>query len=76
MHQMHQPESAHKLFQFLTFPHTPDQKGLSSITLMPRNAPDTAGRWRVWLWIEGQPDVQGKLLWDRKIEEVRTSDCL
>lgn len=42
---------------------------------MPRNAPDTAGRWRVWLWIEGQPDVQGKLIWDRKIEEVRTSDC-
>ena len=32
---------------------------------MPLNAEDTAGRFRVWLFLEGKPPV---LVWDRKVE--------
>lgn len=64
---------------FLTFPPSPDSStGLSSISLVPRNAPETGGRFRVWLLRHAaQRDAQGKekakwrgweLVWDRKIE--------
>ncbi|KAI0356611.1 hypothetical protein OH77DRAFT_1401029 [Trametes cingulata] len=46
---------------FLTFP-TP---ALKSITILPLNAEDTAGRFRVWLFLDGKPPV---LVWDRKVE--------
>ncbi|KAI9001222.1 Rdx family-domain-containing protein [Trametes punicea] len=46
---------------FLTFP-TP---ALRSITIMPLNAEDTAGRFRVWLFLDDKPPV---LVWDRKVE--------
>ena len=32
---------------------------------MPLNAEDTAGRFRVWLFLDGKPPV---LVWDRKVE--------
>ena len=56
---------------FLTFPRSTDPAapGLSSITLLPRNAPETGGRWRVWLFMDALSP--GQLVWDRKIEEVR-----
>ncbi|BGP36355.1 hypothetical protein JCM10450v2_000254 [Rhodotorula kratochvilovae] len=70
---------------FLTFPPAADPSappGLRSITLVPRNAPETGGRFRVWLLryrsIEEEfEDTVGKgkekwngweLVWDRKIE--------
>ncbi|KAI0676891.1 Rdx family-domain-containing protein [Trametes maxima] len=46
---------------FLTFP-TP---AIKSITVMPLNAEDTGGRFRVWLYLDGQPPT---LVWDRKVE--------
>ncbi|KAI0723350.1 Rdx family-domain-containing protein [Earliella scabrosa] len=46
---------------FLTFP-TPAVK---AINIMPLNAEDTAGRFRVWLFLDGKPPV---LVWDRKVE--------
>ncbi|BGO94788.1 hypothetical protein NBRC10512_005393 [Rhodotorula toruloides] len=64
---------------FLTFPpSTHSSTGLRSISLVPRNAPETGGRFRVWLLRDtAQRDAQGKekekwrgweLVWDRKIE--------
>lgn len=58
----------------LTFPTT-SPKGLKAITVVPRTAEDTGGRFRVWLYREA--DVVGErgerckgaeLVWDRKIE--------
>ncbi|KAI0751384.1 hypothetical protein C8Q80DRAFT_1098709 [Daedaleopsis nitida] len=46
---------------FLTFP-TP---ALRAVNIMPLNAEDTAGRFRVWLFLDNQPPV---LVWDRKVE--------
>ena len=46
---------------FLTFP-TPL---IRAINIMPLNAEDTAGRFRVWLFLDGKPPV---LAWDRKVE--------
>ncbi|WVO21004.1 uncharacterized protein IAS62_002306 [Cryptococcus decagattii] len=47
---------------FLTFPNPI----LRSITLMPLNAPETGGRFRVWVDVgKGKGD---KLVWDRKTE--------
>ncbi|BGP28537.1 hypothetical protein JCM10296v2_000273 [Rhodotorula toruloides] len=64
---------------FLTFPPAHDSStGLRSISLVPRNAPETGGRFRVWLLRDAaQRDEQRKgkekwrgweLVWDRKIE--------
>lgn len=64
---------------FLTFPPAlPDpsldsspstSRGLRAITLLPRNDPSTAGRFRVWLHDDGDTDEQGPaLVWDRKAE--------
>jgi len=47
---------------FLTFP----PPTISSITLIPLQREDTAGRFRVWLTISGSTSPE--LLWDRKIE--------
>ncbi|TEB35446.1 hypothetical protein FA13DRAFT_1811155 [Coprinellus micaceus] len=47
---------------FLTFP----PPAVGSISLIPLNAEDTAGRFRVWLSIPGQ--AQPILAWDRKVE--------
>ena len=61
---------------FLTFPpnldtaSNTDAPGLKAITLVPRNAPETGGRFRVWL-MRPRPDsaLRGwELVWDRKIE--------
>ncbi|TRM68304.1 Rdx family-domain-containing protein [Schizophyllum amplum] len=46
---------------FLTFP----PPNVTSITLIPRNTEETAGRFRVWLLSSSEPP---KLMWDRKIE--------
>jgi hypothetical protein len=59
--------------QFLTFPNTEQTPGLLSIALLPRDAPDTAGRWRVWLWLDGDGE-EGRLVWDRKTEGVRVAN--
>ncbi|KAM0753394.1 hypothetical protein T439DRAFT_324034 [Meredithblackwellia eburnea MCA 4105] len=73
---------------FLTFPPTSTasesgeltSSGLKAITLLPRSAPETAGRFRVWLYryrtIEqefeesvGKESWDGaELVWDRKVE--------
>ncbi|GAA5907964.1 hypothetical protein JCM8208_004009 [Rhodotorula glutinis] len=67
---------------FLTFPPGVDSSsppGLRAITLVPRNTPETGGRFRVWLRPPAPPSVdtagKGKerwngweLVWDRKIE--------
>jgi predicted Rdx family selenoprotein len=45
---------------FLSFP----PPTIASITLFPRNAEDTAGRFRVWVTAQGEQ----KLVWDRKTE--------
>ena len=45
----------------LTFP----PPTLVSVTLVPLNAPETGGRFRVWLLLENDNPV---LLWDRKSE--------
>ncbi|KAF9485370.1 hypothetical protein BDN70DRAFT_848198 [Pholiota conissans] len=47
---------------FLTF--TPPTIG--SITLIPLNTDETAGRFRVWLSVPGSEQAQ--LMWDRKVE--------
>ncbi|KAI0049576.1 hypothetical protein FA95DRAFT_1556664 [Auriscalpium vulgare] len=47
---------------FLTFP----SPILRSITILPLNADDTTGRFRVWLTYDGEP--QPILIWDRKVE--------
>ncbi|KAL1723582.1 Rdx family-domain-containing protein, partial [Schizophyllum commune] len=46
---------------FLTFP----PPNVTSITLIPRNTEETAGRFRVWLITASEPP---KLMWDRKTE--------
>lgn len=46
---------------FLTFP----PPALKAVTLIPLNADDTAGRFRVWLNLEGETAT---LVWDRKVE--------
>ena len=46
---------------FLTFP----SPTLKAITIVPLNAEDTAGRFRVWLSLAHQPPI---LVWDRKVE--------
>ncbi|GAA5924961.1 hypothetical protein JCM3775_006328 [Rhodotorula graminis] len=67
---------------FLTFPPAVDSSsppGMRAITLVPRNSPETGGRFRVWLRPSAPPsaDTPGKgkerwngweLVWDRKIE--------
>lgn len=71
---------------FLTFPPlsttSPEgvvtSTGLKSINLLPRSAPETGGRFRVWLYRERSieeeyeqncPDSWGaaELIWDRKV---------
>ncbi|OCF71503.1 hypothetical protein I204_07561 [Kwoniella mangroviensis CBS 8886] len=47
---------------FLTFPNPL----LRSITLIPLNAPETGGRFRVWL--DGGDGMGDQLVWDRKTE--------
>lgn len=47
---------------FLTFP----PPTIGSITLIPLNKDETAGRFRVWLSIPGSD--KDLLMWDRKIE--------
>lgn len=49
---------------FLTFP-TP---AIKSIALIPLNAPETGGRFRVWL-DKGDGDGS-ELLWDRKVSHA------
>jgi predicted Rdx family selenoprotein len=49
---------------FLTFPPPVVQ----SITLIPRNAPETAGRFRVWLRMGDDAAPIPILAWDRKVE--------
>ncbi|KAF9008681.1 Rdx family-domain-containing protein [Cyathus striatus] len=46
---------------FLTFP----PPAIGSITLVPLNADESAGRFRVWLSMDSRPPV---LIWDRKLE--------
>jgi predicted Rdx family selenoprotein len=46
----------------LTFP----PPALASVALVPLNTEDTAGRFRVWLTLEGA--AQPTLVWDRKVE--------
>jgi len=46
---------------FLTFP----PPKLTAVSLRPLNSDDTAGRFRVWLYLAGEPAI---LLWDRKVE--------
>ncbi|KAI0786349.1 Rdx family-domain-containing protein [Abortiporus biennis] len=46
---------------FLTFP----SPALKSITIWPLNSDETAGRFRVWLFIHGREPI---LCWDRKVE--------
>ncbi|KAH9062086.1 hypothetical protein EDB87DRAFT_1674068 [Lactarius vividus] len=47
---------------FLTFP----PPTIRSITIIPLNSEDTAGRFRVWLTVdEGSSPI---LMWDRKVE--------
>ena len=47
---------------FLTFP----PPTIQSITIVPLNSEDSAGRFRVWLTVgEGLPPI---LMWDRKVE--------
>ncbi|KAG6335300.1 hypothetical protein ID866_3784 [Astraeus odoratus] len=45
----------------LTFP----SPALKAVTVLPLNADDTAGRFRVWLNVENGPP---QLMWDRKVE--------
>jgi predicted Rdx family selenoprotein len=68
---------------FLTFPPSVDASsspGLKAITLVPRNAPETGGRFRVWLLRKQEERTKSgeskqekswngwDLVWDRKIE--------
>ncbi|EPT02882.1 hypothetical protein FOMPIDRAFT_1117341 [Fomitopsis schrenkii] len=63
---------------FLTFP-TP---ALKAVTILPLNSEETGGRFRVWLYVDGQPP---NLVWDRKVEggfpelkvlKQRIRDCI
>ncbi|KAF8164926.1 Rdx family-domain-containing protein [Crassisporium funariophilum] len=47
---------------FLTFP----PPTIGTITLIPRNQDETAGRFRVWLSVPGSDGA--RLMWDRKVE--------
>ncbi|EIM88237.1 uncharacterized protein STEHIDRAFT_77080 [Stereum hirsutum FP-91666 SS1] len=47
---------------FLTFP----SPAIKSITTIPLNTDETAGRFRVWLTVERE--AQPVLVWDRKVE--------
>lgn len=47
---------------FLTFP----PPAVQSISLIPRNAPETAGRFRIWLQMSDHSALI--LVWDRKVE--------
>lgn len=47
---------------FLTFP----PPTIGSITLIPLNKDDTAGRFRIWLSVPGSD--KALLMWDRKVE--------
>lgn len=47
---------------FLTFP----SPAIKSISLQPLNADETAGRFRVWIYLG--PDLPPSLVWDRKVE--------
>jgi hypothetical protein len=38
---------------------------LTAISLLPLNSDETAGRFRVWLFLSEEPPI---LLWDRKVE--------
>ncbi|KAF5393971.1 hypothetical protein D9757_000203 [Collybiopsis confluens] len=49
---------------FLTFP----PPIISSISLIPQNSDETAGRFRVWLTIAGSDITNPHLVWDRKVE--------
>ena len=52
----------------ITFPapaKPSDPVGLSALTLIPCNAPETAGRWRIWLYAPGSDRAQ--LVYDRKV---------
>jgi len=46
---------------FLTFP----PPKLTAISLLPLNSDETAGRFRIWLYLSDEPPI---LLWDRKVE--------
>jgi hypothetical protein len=50
----------------LTFP----PPAIQSVALMPLDAEETGGRFRVWLYLpaEGGVAITPKLVWDRKIE--------
>lgn len=50
----------------VTFP----PPAINAITLIPLNAEDTGGRFRVWLYLPGKAGnvADAKLLWDRKVE--------
>jgi predicted Rdx family selenoprotein len=50
----------------LTFP----PPAIQSVALMPLDAEETGGRFRVWLYLpaEGGGAITPKLVWDRKIE--------
>ncbi|KAJ7186690.1 Rdx family-domain-containing protein [Mycena filopes] len=50
----------------LTFP----PPTIGCIALLPRNADETAGRFRVWVTTNGpnESDAAPKLAWDRKVE--------
>jgi predicted Rdx family selenoprotein len=39
---------------------------IASISLVPRSAPETAGRWRVWVAVGSEEEES--LVWDRKME--------
>lgn len=63
---------------FLTFPSNNDPQApaskasgggaIQSITLIPRTAPETGGRFRVWLYGSPGQEEAISLLWDRKIK--------
>ena len=52
---------------------------LGSVTLIPRNQEETAGRFRVWLQVT-EDSHPPHLLWDRKLEggfpELKILECL
>ncbi|KEI41036.1 uncharacterized protein L969DRAFT_86289 [Mixia osmundae IAM 14324] len=52
-----------------TFSSSSTTGTLAAVTIIPRSASDTAGRWRVWLYTQnGQREEDVKLVWDRKTE--------
>ncbi|KAJ3485349.1 hypothetical protein NLI96_g5013 [Meripilus lineatus] len=46
---------------FLTFP----PPMIKAITVLPLNSEETAGRFRIWLFLHGEEPI---LIWDRKVE--------